>query len=72
MGLFNFFRKSKEGKATNFDEIKALEEKKEEKTVDFDEIKAFSFVAIDLAIPHIESTGSFLPFGGVLTNRRKV
>ena len=51
MGLFNFFKKK--------------DEQVEEATID--ELAAFSKQAIALAIPEIEETKSFLPFGVLIT-----
>ena len=52
MGLFNFFKKK--------------DESIDQTTID--ELVVFSKQAIALAIPEIEKTKSFLPFGAILTN----
>jgi len=51
MGLFGFFKKREQ-----FDEETIL-----------NQLRSFSKVALDLAKPEIVRTGSFLPFGAVLT-----
>ena len=51
MGLFNLFKRKNEPIAQ----------------ADIDEVIALSKLAINMAIPEIEKTKSFLPFGGSLT-----
>lgn len=60
MGLFDFFKKKENDNKT-------------ETTInsrDLD-LKTFSLNAIELIKPEIESTDSFLPFGGILTTDNK-
>ncbi|NQX37284.1 hypothetical protein SAMN05421820_103746 [Pedobacter steynii] len=57
MGLFDFFKKKDRNTVAQ-----SLD------PTDLNEIKSFALQAVNLAIPEIEESSSFLPFGGALTN----
>ena len=67
MGLFDFFKKKQSLESDNEVEPKQKVEMKEQLLGEEDELIIFSLQAIELAKSHIEESGSFLPFGGILT-----